>query len=46
MQFVSFLVFLFVGYSTVKVKDRGYVETVPQLVVKGIGYEMFWCLFK
>jgi len=28
-----------VGYSTTKVKDRGYVETVPQLVVKGIGFD-------
>jgi len=28
-----------VGYSTTKVKDRGYVETVPQLVVKGVGFD-------
>jgi len=28
-----------VGYSTVKVKDRGYSETVPQLVVKGVGFD-------
>merc|ERR1712193_293481 len=28
-----------VGYSTVKVKDRGYAETVPQLVVKGVGFD-------
>ncbi|XP_002162294.2 hypoxia up-regulated protein 1 isoform X1 [Hydra vulgaris] len=28
-----------VAYSTTKVKDRGYVETVPQLVVKGIGFD-------
>jgi len=28
-----------VGYSTAKVKDRGYLETVPQLVVKGIGFD-------
>jgi len=29
-----------VGYSTVKVKDRGYSETVPQLVVKGVGFDI------
>jgi len=28
-----------VGYNTVKVKDRGYSETVPQLVVKGVGFD-------
>jgi len=28
-----------VGYSTTKVKDRGYAETVPQLVVKGVGFD-------
>jgi len=28
-----------VGYSTTKIKDRGYVETVPQLVVKGVGFD-------
>jgi len=28
-----------VAYSTSKVKDRGYVETVPQLVVKGVGFD-------
>ncbi len=29
---------MFEGYSTVKTKDRGYVETVPQLAVKGVGW--------
>lgn len=28
-----------VGYSTVKTKDRGFVETVPQLAVKGVGFD-------
>jgi len=28
-----------VGYSTTKVKDRGYAETVPQLSVKGVGFD-------
>merc|ERR1712183_502733 len=28
-----------VSYSTTKVKDRGYVETVPQLIVKGVGFD-------
>jgi len=28
-----------VEYSTTKVKDRGYLETVPQLVMKGVGYD-------
>ena len=29
--------YLLLAYSTTKVKDRGYLETVPQLVVKGVG---------
>lgn len=29
---------LFLGYSTVKTKDRGFLETVPQLAIKGVGY--------
>lgn len=28
-----------VGFGTTKVKDRGFVETVPQLVVKGVGFD-------
>ncbi|XP_065055878.1 hypoxia up-regulated protein 1-like [Rhopilema esculentum] len=28
-----------VGYSTVKTKDRGYLETVPQLAIKGVGFD-------
>lgn len=28
-----------VTYSTTKVKDRGYLETVPQVVVKGVGFD-------
>ena len=29
--------FFFLGYSTVKTKDRGITETAPQVVVKGVG---------
>ncbi|CAB3255921.1 unnamed protein product [Arctia plantaginis] len=28
-----------VEYKTVKIKDKGYVETVPQLQVLGVGYD-------
>lgn len=28
-----------VGYGTTKVKDRGFLETVPQLVIKGVGFD-------
>jgi len=28
-----------VGYNTARVKDRGYLETVPQLVMKGVGFD-------
>ena len=28
---------IFLGYSTVKTKDRGITETAPQVVVKGVG---------
>lgn len=29
-----------VSYSTTKVKDRGYAETVPQVAVKGVGFDV------
>lgn len=28
-----------VEYKTVKIKDKGYVDTVPQLQVLGVGYD-------
>ena len=31
-----------VGYSTTKVKDRGIVENAPQLIVKGVGLVLFY----
>lgn len=30
-----------VEYKTVKIKDKGYVETVPQLQVIGVGYDRY-----
>ena len=33
----NIILFFFLGYSTVKTKDRGITETAPQVVVKGVG---------
>ena len=38
LKYTKIVFELFAGYSTVKTKDRGFVETVPQLAVKGVGY--------
>ena len=38
LQYSKIALEFFTGYSTVKTKDRGFVETVPQLAVKGVGY--------
>jgi len=45
-QYDSLLQYFTSGYGTTKVKDRGFVETVPQLVVKGVGWVSFIYLFR
>ena len=35
--FLTLFSVFFLGYSTVKTKDRGITETAPQVVVKGVG---------
>lgn len=30
-----------VEYKTVKIKEKGYVETVPQLQVLGVGFDRY-----
>ena len=36
--FLTLFSVFFLGYSTVKTKDRGITETAPQVVVKGVGW--------